>query len=100
MASCELVTLTRLNKRPALRRSLHNMQVREDEDFTLSCYGCKEISTTMTEGSKWFLGRLVYVMRSIDYRWLHLQYEEIYQSENLKKANFASCLLEKHDVKT
>ena len=61
------------------------MQVREDEDFTLSCYGCKEISTTMTEGSKWFLGRLVYVMRSIDYRWLHLQYEEIYKSENLKK---------------
>ena len=59
MASCELVTLTRLNKTPALRRSLHNMQVREDEDFTLSCYGCKEISTTMTEGSKWFLGRLV-----------------------------------------
>ena len=100
MASCELVTLTRPNKTPALRRSLHNMQVREDEDFTLSCYGCKEISTTMTKGSKWFLGRLVYVMRSIDYRWLHLQYEEIYQSENLKKANFASCLLEKHDVKT
>ena len=96
MASCELVTLTRPNKTPALRRSLHNMQVREDEDFTLSCYGCKEISTTMTEGSKWFLGRLVYVMRSIDYRWLHLQYEEIYQSEKLKKAYLASCLLEKN----
>ena len=96
MASCELVTLTRPNKTPALRRSLHNMQVREDEDFTLSCYGCKEISTTMTEGSKWFLGRLVYVMRSIDYRWLHLQYEEIYQSENLKKVYLASCLLEKN----
>ena len=55
----------------------------------------------MTEGSKWFLGRLVYVMRSIDYRWLHLQYEEIYQSENLKKAYLASCLLEKkHNAKT
>ena len=43
MASCELVTLTRPNKTPALRRSLHNMQVREDEEFTPSCYGCKEI---------------------------------------------------------
>ena len=43
MTSCELVTLTRPNKTPALRRSLHNMQVREDEEFTLSCYGCKEI---------------------------------------------------------
>ena len=43
MASCELVTLTRPNNTPALRRSLHNMQVREDEEFTLSCYGCKEI---------------------------------------------------------
>ena len=101
MASCELVMLTRPNKTPALRRSLHNMQVREDEDFTLSCYGCKEISTTMTKGSKWFLGRLVYVMRSIDYRWLHLQYEEIYQSENLKKG--LSCKLfvrKKHNAKT
>ena len=101
MASCELVTLTRPNKTPALRRSLHNMQVREDKDFTLSCYGCKEISTTMTEGSKWFLGRLVYVMRSIDYRWLHLQYEEIYKSEIVKKG--LSCMLfvrKKHNAKT
>ena len=55
----------------------------------------------MTEGSKWLLGRLIYVLRSIDYRWLHLQYEEIYQSEKLKKAYLASCLLEKkHNAKT
>ena len=53
----------------------------------------------MTEGSKWLLGRLIYVLRSIDYRWLHLQYEEIYQSENLKK----TCKLfvrKKHNAKT
>ena len=55
----------------------------------------------MTEGSKWLLGRLIYVLRSIDYRWLHLQYEEIYQSENLKKG--LSCKLfvrKKHNAKT
>ena len=54
----------------------------------------------MTEGSKWLLGRLIYVLRSIDYRWLHLQYEEIYQSEKFKKAYLASCLLEKKNAKT
>ena len=43
MASRELVTLTRPNRTPALRRRLHYMQVSEDKDITLSCYGCKEI---------------------------------------------------------